>query len=97
MSDDGNQRRAERKQIRDMILVENAISGLSLGRIGNTRSASLYRPLRTTTPHPLKWACTNNGPKRPPYPGSSGPACESSTSARKLRRTWPSGWSRPDL
>ena len=35
MTDDGNQRRAERKQIRDMILVENAISGLSMGRIGN--------------------------------------------------------------
>lgn len=35
MNDDGNQRRAERKQIRDMILVENAISGTSFGRIGN--------------------------------------------------------------
>lgn len=41
MSDDGNQRRAERKQIRDMIVVENAISDLGLGRIANLSRSGL--------------------------------------------------------
>ena len=41
MNDDSNQRRAERKKIRDMILVEDAISGLNLGRIGNLSSSGL--------------------------------------------------------
>ena len=41
MNDNGNQRRAERKNIRDMILVEDAIGGLSLGRIGNLSSSCL--------------------------------------------------------
>lgn len=41
MKDDGNQRRAERKKIREMILVEDAISGFSLGRIGNISSSGL--------------------------------------------------------
>ncbi len=41
MNDTSNQRRAERKKICDMILVEDAISGLSLGRIGNLSSGGM--------------------------------------------------------
>lgn len=41
MSDDANQRRAERKQIQNMILVENAMNSSSLGRIGNLSRSGL--------------------------------------------------------